>query len=69
MSKPTAWVEVIDPETGRKVDVRVSFHADWSQAGEPRGLTVAHVNRLQSAVITALAERGSFTLSDLGEAE
>lgn len=52
--KPQAWIEFIDPETGRKMDVVVSFHADWVGVGEEPRVTASWVNRFAQSVIDAM---------------
>lgn len=61
-AKPEVWLEFVDPNTGRKLDVRVSFHSDWAKAGEPREITRSWVNRIAEEILQAIP----YTLSDVG---
>ena len=73
-SKPTAWVEVIDPVTGLKVDITVSFHGNWHLVASAENDTAAHVNRIAGIVIEKLTQPDGrtsfpFDLSDYEGAE
>ena len=53
------WVEVIDPETGRKLDVVIDWHADWASLEGP--VAYEKLNRAGHAVIEKLVATRRFT--------
>lgn len=62
-----AWIEVMDPETGRKVDVLVGFHSDWTKV-EPSLDVRVKLDAVTRGVVRALTGvEGApvFELSDL----
>lgn len=68
--KPEVFIEVIDPVTGRKVVVRVSFKSDWQDDESGARVGVAKdVRRIASDVARGLTFGGRFDLSDIDEGD